>query len=81
MNKTSRPKETHRTEASPADIDRLIADYLKAKEALETGPGITHFRGQPVTRDSLSERFFAAGEAQGLEKMHLLMLLTVATNA
>lgn len=81
MGKKSRSKEVRRTEARPSEIDGLIEDYLKAKEALEKGSGITHFRGQPVTRDSLSEQFFAAGEAQGIERMHLLMMLTVATNA
>lgn len=81
MGKKSRSKEVRRTEARPAEIDGLIEDYLKAKAALETGSGITYFRGQPVTHESLSEQFFAAGEAQGLERMHLLMMLTVATNA
>ncbi len=81
MSKKSGLKAQHRTAANSPVIDRLLEDYLTTEKALEIGSGTALFRGQPVTRDSLSEQFFAAGEAQGLEKMHLLMLLTVATNA
>ena len=80
MGKKSRAKKEPLTKPNPTGMSGLIEDYLKAKAALESGSGIVFFQGQPVTRESLSEQFFAAGEARGLSRMNLLIELTVATN-
>lgn len=65
---------------SVEDVDWLLEDYFATKEALETGSGLAFFRGQAVTGESLSERFFAAGEALGIPRMELFTALVVEMN-
>ncbi len=79
MSKKSGLKAQHRTAANSPVIDRLLEDYLTTEKALEIGSGTALFRGHLVTRESLAKQFFAAGEAQGIERMWLLAELIIAT--
>ncbi len=61
-------------------MDLLLDDYFATKEALDTGSGLAFFRGQAVTSESLTERFFAAGEALGIRRTELFTALVVEMN-
>ena len=63
-----------------SELERLLGDYLKAREALNAGAGPVYFRGQPVDYETLAKRFFEAGESQGLDRTGLMIALTVAMN-
>ena len=73
-------KQQRREKERSPDVDRLLEDYFATKEALDTGSGLAFFRGQAVTSESLSERFFAAGEALGIPRMELFTALVVEMN-
>ncbi len=72
------PASEHDPQAS--ELERLISDYLKAREALNAGAGPAYFRGQPVDYETLAKLFFTVGELQGFDRMELLVELTVAMN-
>lgn len=80
MGKKSRMKQRRREKVRSPEVNRLLEDYFATKEALDTGPGVAFFRGQAVTSESLTERFFAAGEALGVPRTELFAALVVEMN-
>lgn len=80
MGKKSRLKEQRRASKRSPEIDQLLEDYFTTKEALDKGLGITFFRGQPVTSESFTQRFFEEGEALNIPRMELFIALTVEMN-
>ena len=84
MGKKSRAKAQRHTpqsvpKNSPA-LEQLLEDYFTTKRALAASTGIVFFRGKPVTDESFSAQFFEVGEALGIDRMELMMALTVKMN-
>lgn len=63
-----------------SELERLIGDYFRARDALDAGASTAYFRGQPVDYRSLAKRFFDAGESQGFDRTGLMIALTVVMN-
>lgn len=80
MGKKLRMKQQRRAKVQSPEVDRLLDEYFATKEALETGLGIAFFQGQPVTSESLSEQFYAAGAALGIPRMELFTTMVVEMN-
>lgn len=79
MGKKSRLKEERRAYKLPPITNELLTDYFLAQKALETGPGIAFFRGQPVTDDSLYDCLCDEGAKHGISQTDMMIEVTLAT--